>query len=163
MSIFKRDLLVKLPVLGMLALAAACGGGGDDDNAATTGGTDTTTAAAAPAVPPAAAPATAPATGNVVEVRMVTTQNGASGVFEPANITVRKGDTIRWINDGGAAHNASFPPAENAGAANLPGPGPYLTTAGQTYDVQVNMDPGTYNYQCDPHALMGMKGTITVQ
>jgi plastocyanin len=159
MSIFKRDLLVKLPVLGMLALAAACGGGGDEKAA------DATTPDAAAPAPPPTSPEAPAATGQgqVHEVRMVTTQNGASGVFEPANITVRRGDTIRWINDGGAAHNASFPPAENAGAANLPGPGPYLTTAGQTYEIQVSMDPGTYNYQCDPHALMGRTGTITVQ
>lgn len=159
MSIFKRDLLVKLPVLGMLALAAACGGGGDE-KAPETSPPD----AASPAPPPSSPEATAATgQGQVHEVRAVTTQNGASGVFEPANITVRKGDTIRWITDGAAAHNVSFPPAENAGAANLPGPGPYLTTAGQTYDIQVNMDPGTYNYQCDPHAVTGMKGTITVQ
>jgi plastocyanin len=158
MSIFKRDLLVKLPVLGMLALAAACGGG--DEKAADTSAPD----AAAPAPPPSSPEATAvTGQGQVHEVRMVTTQNGASGVFEPANITVRKGDTIRWTNDAAVAHNVEFPPAENAGAANLPPPSPYLTTPGATHEIQVNMDPGTYNYNCLPHAATGMKGTITVQ
>jgi plastocyanin len=77
---------------------------------------------------------------------------------------VKKGDTVRFITDGKTVHNASFPPAENAGKSNLPpSPGPYLTTPNQNYDVVVNMDPGTYNYQCDPHAAMGMKGTLTVQ
>ena len=159
---FKRDLFVKLPLLGMLAFAAACGGGDkggeQGGDAAPAGGTATTEA------PSTTTPPSAPAaTGQVHEVRMVTTQNGASGVFEPAALTVKKGDTVRFINDGGAAHNASFPAAENAGAANLPPAGPYLTTAGQTYDVVINMDAGTYNYQCDPHAATGMKGTITVQ
>lgn len=157
MSIFKRDLLVKLPVLGMLALAAACGGGGDEKAA-------DTSAPDAPAPPPSSPEATAgTGQGQVHEVRMVTTQNGASGVFEPANITVKKGDTVRWTNDANVAHNVSFPPAENAGAANLPPDSPYLTTPGQTHEIQINMDPGTYNYNCIPHAATGMKGTITVQ
>ena len=152
----------KLPLVGLVALLAACGGGGDDDRPATTD-TDTSTAAAAPATAPAAAPAPAAAQGNVVEVRMVTSANGASGTFEPANVTVKKGDTVRFITDGKTVHNASFPPAENVGKSNLPGPGPFLTTPNQTYDLVVTMDPGTYNYQCDPHAAMGMKGTLTVQ
>ena len=154
----------KLSLLGVAALLAACGGGDDGGNA----GQTTDNGAAAPA---AEAPATAPVTpaapaaaqGNVVEVRMVTSADGASGTFEPANVTVKKGDTVRFISDGKAAHNVSFPPAENTGKSNLPAAGPYVTTAGATYDVPVNMDAGTYNFQCDPHATMGMKGVLTVQ
>jgi plastocyanin len=151
----------KLPLLGLVGLLAACGGG--DEKAATTD-TDTTTAAAAPAAPAVApAPAPAAAQGNVVEVRMVTTPDGASGRFEPANVTVKKGDTVRFITDGKTVHNASFPPADNPGKSNLPPPGPFLTTPNQNYDLVVTMDAGTYNYQCDPHAAMGMKGVLTVQ
>jgi plastocyanin len=156
----------KLPLLGLVALLAACGGGGDNQTAGTTTTTDTTPAAAAPAVAPAAtpAPAAAPATGNVVEVHMVTSANGASGTFEPANVTVKKGDTLRFITDGKTVHNVSFPPADNPGKTNLPpSPGTYLTTPNQSFDVVVNMDPGTYNFVCDPHATMGMRGTLTVQ
>jgi plastocyanin len=162
MSSFKRNFLA-LPVLGMLAFASACGGGDEGGQAggeAATGGTE----AAAPAPAPASGGGTAPAAqGTVHEVKMVTTQNGASGVFEPANLTVKKGDTVRWTTDGLAPHNVSFPAADNAGAANLPAAGTYLTTAGQTYEVTVGMDAGTYTYQCDPHAPMGMKATLTVQ
>jgi len=28
--------------------------------------------------------------------------------------------------------------------------------------VTVTLEPGTYTYQCDPHAANGMKGTFTV-
>jgi plastocyanin len=153
----------KLPLLGLAALLAACGGGGDQK--AATPDTDTTPAAAAPAAAPAVAPAATPAAqGNVVEVHMVTSPDGASGHFEPANVTVKKGDTVRFITDGKTVHNVSFPPADNPGKSNLPpSPGTYLTTPNQNYDVVVNMDPGTYNFQCDPHMGMGMKGTLTVQ
>jgi plastocyanin len=78
-------------------------------------------------------------------------------------VTAKKGDTVRFITDGKTVHNVSFPPAENAGKTNLPAPSPFLTTPNQTYDLVVNMDPGTYHFQCDPHAAMGMKGTLTVQ
>jgi plastocyanin len=153
------QMINRLPLLGLAALLAACGGG---DQKAVTTDTDTTTAAAAPAATPAPAPA--PATGNVVEVRMVTSANLASGTFEPANVTVKKGDTVRFITDGKTVHNASFTPAENPGKSNLPpSPGPYLTTPNQNWDLVVTMDPGTYTYVCDPHAAMGMKGTLTVQ
>jgi plastocyanin len=145
----------------MLAFAAACGGG---DEPAETGGDAVATEAAAPATTPAAGAEAAPAgQGTVHEVKMVTTQNGASGVFEPANLTVKKGDVIRFTTDGMAPHNANFTPAENAGAATLPPATQYLTAAGQTADMTIDMDPGTYTYQCDPHAATGMKGTVTVQ
>jgi plastocyanin len=155
----------KLSLLGVAALLAACGGGdkGGDNAGATTDNGAAAPAAEAPATTPAAAPAAAPAAqGNVIEVHMVTSPDGASGHFEPANVQAKKGDTVRFIADGKAAHNVSFPPAENAGKSNLPGASAYLTTPNATVDVPVTMDAGTYNFQCDPHATMGMKGVLTV-
>jgi len=151
----------RLPVLGMIVLAAACGG---DKPAETTSDTPQGSSATAPATTgaPNTTATTAPAQGTVHTVRMTTTQGGATGTFEPASITVKKGDVIKFVSEGNAAHNVSFPADQNAGKANLPAPGQYLTD-GQSYDLQITMDPGTYNYQCDPHAAMGMKGTLTVQ
>jgi plastocyanin len=159
----------RLPVIGLIVLAAACGG---DKPAETTTDTPLESADATPQGSSATAAVTtdapntsattAPAQGTVHTVRMTTTQGGATGTFEPASITVKKGDVIRFVSEGNAAHNVSFPADQNAGKPNLPAPGQYLTD-GQSYDLQITMDPGTYNYQCDPHAAMGMKGTITVQ
>lgn len=157
-----RDTLIKLPVLGMLAFAAACGGGDQAATDAAVPATDGAVAVVTPATD-ASVPAAPAGQGQVHEVKMVTTQGGASGVFEPAEITVKKGDIIRFINDGGAPHNAAFPAAENPSGAVLPPATPYLTQAGQTSDMQITMDPGSYTYQCDPHAMMGMKGKINVQ
>jgi plastocyanin len=166
-----RDLM-KLPAVALLALAAACGGGSQDsaDTAATSGdaaaasnvdATSTQSPAAAEATPPAPA-----AGGNVVEIKMVTTQGGASGTFEPANVTVKQGDVIRWVMaDGSAAHNVSFSMAQgNPSGFSAPADSPYLSASGQTFEVKVdNWAAGTYNYVCVPHQGMGMKGTITVQ
>lgn len=164
----------KLPILGLLALAAACGGGDNTETADTTttdapaaSGTPTvtTTTPAAPAAPTAGAPVTPDAGGQVHEVKMVTTQGGASGVFEPATITVKKGDVIRWtMADGSAVHNVSFTQAQgNPAGFTPPADSPMYTQAGQSYEVKVDWAPGTYSYVCVPHSMMGMTGSVTVQ
>ncbi|HEY0019688.1 MAG TPA: plastocyanin/azurin family copper-binding protein [Longimicrobium sp.] len=163
----------KLPILGLLALAAACGGGDETEQAATTtentaaSGTPTvtTTPSATPAAPAAGAPVTPDAGGQVHEVRMVTTQGGASGEFQPKTLTVKKGDVIKWVMaDGQAVHNVSFTMAQgNPGGFTPPADSPMYTQAGQSFELKVDMAPGTYNYVCVPHSMMGMTGSITVQ
>ena len=158
MTIFKRG----LALAGMVAFAAACGGGdagNTDTSAPATPATEPAVTETAPATTPAAAPATS---GTVHEVVANTTQNGASGVFEPATLTVKQGDVIRWTGKGAAVHNISFPASENPGKSGLPADSPFLAD-GQTYELQVTMAPGTYKYICTPHAALGMVGTITVE
>lgn len=139
-------------LLGAVAgTLAACGS--QDASAAAAEGVAVGVAASAPAA--AAAPE-----GRVVEVRMVT--NGAENYFEPADFTVRRGDVVRFVLDSGL-HNVSFPAAQNPGVANLPGPSPFLQRAGETYELTVDLAPGSYTYQCDPHIMMGMVGTMTVE
>jgi len=155
MTIFKRG----MALASLVVFAAACSGGQPQEDNAEPVTTESPAATTTPAETPAPA-----GTGTVHEVRMVTTQNGASGAFEPANLTVKKGDIIRFVNvSAGTAHNADFNLPENAGKAGLPAATQFLTGAGQSEDVTVNMDPGTYPYHCTPHAAMGMTGTVTVQ
>lgn len=156
MTIFTRS----AALASLVVFAAACGGGQAENTEPAT--TETPAATTAPAE---SATATAPATtGTVHEVRMVTTQNGASGQFEPATLTVKKGDVIHFVNvSAGTAHNADFNTPENTGKAGLPAATQFLTAEGQSEDVTVTMDPGTYTFHCTPHAAMGMKGTLTVQ
>jgi len=139
MSITSRFLAI-----AALAFAAGCGARGD----------------AAPVTDEARAPSAAPASGNVVEVRMITDDVG--NYFEPAEITARPGDMIRFVLASGV-HNVSFPSDQNANAAGLPEPGPFLQMVGQTHDVTVGMGPGEYRFQCDPHAVLGMVGKLTVR
>jgi plastocyanin len=164
--------LSKLPLVGLLALAAACGGGGETEQAATTEQapaasatpTVTTTGTPAPTTPVGGQSVTPDAGGQVHEVRMVTTQNGASGEFQPKTINVKKGDVIRWVMaDGQVPHNVSFTMAQNQPAGfTAPADSPFLTTAGQTFEVKVDWNPGTYNYVCQPHMATGMVGSVTV-
>jgi plastocyanin len=156
MATFTRD-LAKLPLVGLLAFAAACGGDKKTDQSAAPAGNNEATPAATtiPAAPAAAA-------GKTIEVKMVTINGGASGKFEPAEITAKQGDVLHFVTDGVTQHNVDFIATDNPAGAQLPPPSPYLA-AGQTHDVPITMAPGTYHFQCDPHAPMGMKGTLTVQ
>jgi plastocyanin len=149
----------KTAAVALFVFAAACGG---DQPGAEPGAGDM------PAVGPAdGAPAAGPdgaLAGNVIEVRMVTTQGGASGAFEPAEINASQGDVIRFVQaDGVAAHNVQFPAQRNPAGAQLPPPSRYTTQAGETIEIPVTMEPGSYAFECLPHATTGMVGTLNVQ
>ena len=108
---------------------------------------------------PPPAPKAAPRPGNVVEVLMV---SGRGELFDPGHVTVKRGDILRFKLEMGV-HNASWPAAENPAGVKLPDATPYLQVPGQTYDVLIDMPPGEYTYHCDPHAVLGMIGKLTVE
>lgn len=131
-----------------LALAGAGGCGRAESAPAPEGG--------GPPASPAAS--SAPPTGRVIEVRMVTEDRGSH--FEPAAIEARAGDVLRFVLVSGV-HNASFT-APGAAAAALPAT-ELLQLPGQTADVPLTFGAGTFGFQCDPHAALGMVGTVTVK
>ena len=167
-----------------IALAAsavvlgACAGG--DKNAG-----DTTAVAVDTAAPAAAAPATttpAPAggaataaaiTGTTHEVKMIGDATGYK--FDPANITVKAGDGIKFTVVNGGPHNVAFDPAtipadvQGQLDANISEKMAQLssalkTNAGESVTVSfANIKPGSYPFHCTPHLALNMKGTITVQ
>lgn len=138
-----------LAVLGLAVSLSACG----SQEATAAPGDEAAAVGAAPAA--AAAP-----TGNVVEVKMVT--DGAGNYFEPKDVTVSRGDVVRFVLVSGV-HNVSFPSSSNSGLQSLPAASPYLQLPGQTHDLAVEVPAGVYTFQCDPHAALGMVGTLTVQ
>jgi plastocyanin len=95
--------------------------------------------------------------------------------FDPVNITIKRGDGIRWTLVNGPPHNVAFwPDSIPAGASSvLQGnmadqmatlAGPMMLNPNQTYTISFTGVPaGTYHYYCVPHLALGMKGIITVQ
>ena len=79
--------------------------------------------------------------------------------FEPAEITVKPGDVIRWEQTVVTPHNVEFREGPFAGTMSE-----FLMTPGQTYEFTIapGTAPGSFKYLCTPHELMGMVGTITV-
>jgi plastocyanin len=167
--------------LGMLVVSSAivlgaCSGGGEKAADTGTAAAKPDTAAAPAPAPAAAAPtgAMAPITGQTHEVKMVGDDKGYR--FEPADITVKAGDGIKFTMVSGGPHNVAFDPAtvpadvKSQLSANM-GPnqmgelsGPLLSNANESYTISfANVKPGQYPYHCTPHLAMGMKGTITVQ
>jgi plastocyanin len=156
----------------------ACGGGDTKaTDSAAAPAADTTAAAPAPA-PGAATTASgtatpAPITGKTVEVKMML--DGSTYKFDPANVTIAKGDGIKYVLVSGGPHNVAFDPAGiPAGAtaqlnANMSDTAAELTSnmkmnPGESITVSfANVPSGAYNYHCTPHLAMGMKGVVTVQ
>lgn len=154
---------------------AACGGASEDSTQSTAGTTPAATAdTGAAAAPAAGTVAMAPATGQTHEIKMIGDDKGYR--FEPANLTIKAGDAIKFTFVSGGPHNVAF--EGTALAANVKAqldanmgdqrmselmsnmymqPGEGLTVS------FANIPAGQYPYNCTPHLAMNMKGVITVQ
>jgi plastocyanin len=130
-------------------------------------------AALALAIAPFAVRASADTPPTTHEVKMVMV--GTAARFEPATLTIKAGDRVRFINSSGGPHNVSFDPArvpddaERALSAGMPAQiqalwGPLVTAANGVYTISfAGVKPGRYEFFCMPHMAMGMKGVLTVQ
>jgi plastocyanin len=157
-----------------LAVATIVGcGGGEKPKADSTAAAPPAAAPAAPAPAAGAAGAAQPITGKTWDVKMYADEKGSR--FDPVNITIKRGDGIRWTLVNGPPHNVAFwndsipSGGPNVLQANMPSPmaalsGTMMTSPNETYTVSfAGVPAGTYHYYCVPHLALGMKGTITVQ
>ena len=165
-----------------LAVSAVVLGGcaGADKNAGdTTAVAIDTSAAAAPAATTPSTPAPggavtmAPITGTTHQVNMVGDAKGYR--FEPANITLKAGDGIKFNMVSGGPHNVAFDPAtipvdvQPQLDANISEKMGQLSSAmkmnaGESITVSfANIKPGKNPFNCTPHLALGMKGEVTVQ
>jgi len=135
----------------------------------TSGGTTTTGGGAT-----SAAVAMAPITGTTKTVNMVGDAKGYR--FEPANITVKQGDGIKFVVLSGGPHNVAFDPATipadvkpqldaNMGTDKMGELSSNMkTNNGESVTISfAKIKPGQYPYHCVPHLALNMKGVITVQ
>jgi plastocyanin len=77
--------------------------------------------------------------------------------FEPANVTIRAGGSVRWVNTGGIAHSVEF--VDNSDPSK-PLSGVVLQPNGEY--TRVFDTPGTYSYLCRFHIHTGMVGKVVV-
>lgn len=91
-----------------------------------------------------------------------------SMTFEPANVTIRAGQAVKWENQSYVVHTATAVPdkAKNPRDVHLPhNATPFDSGAmqsGATFTHTFNV-PGRYKYFCIPHELIGMIGEVLVQ
>ena len=167
-----------LAVLAGVAGLVACAGGDEraDDTAAVAVDTSTIVGAGGTTSPgtPVVTGHMAPITGTTHEVKMVGDAKGYR--FEPANITVKQGDGVKWIMVSGGPHNVAFDPATippdvrpqldaNMGTDRMGELSSNMKIKpGESITISFgNIKPGQYPYHCTPHLALGMKGIITVQ
>ncbi|HUF64498.1 MAG TPA: plastocyanin/azurin family copper-binding protein [Gemmatimonadaceae bacterium] len=156
--------------IGAAVIMSACGGTGTQESGTTQ---DTVTVAMGPTTPTTGTATAAPITGTTHEVRMLGDETGYR--YEPANLTIKAGDGVRFINVNGSPHDISFDPNTIPAAgraqltANMPNQRAELTSQlfiqpNETYTISFgNVAPGNYPFICIPHLAMGMRGQITVQ
>jgi plastocyanin len=121
---------------------------------------------------PPAARAPGGGTGTVHVVNMELT-NGQY-VYSPVDLTIKVGDTVRWINVSGGPHNVAFygdkiPAGAEDALNNLmpnkmaPLQGPLMIDSMAVYDITFLGAPtGRYDYFCLPHEALGMKAVLTI-
>ena len=105
------------------------------------------------------------AQGKGVEVGM---HGDVMPVFDPVEVKIRVGDTVRWTNPGVLVHTVTFDPKQAiqaVGGVVLPAGvaafGSDDLNQDDTYSHTFTAK-GTYKYICKYHEIMGMTGTVIV-
>ncbi|GCL37387.1 plastocyanin [Sphaerospermopsis reniformis] len=89
--------------------------------------------------------------------------------FQPKALTIKRGDTIEWLNNKLAPHNVVFDatknPAKDKALAESLSHTKLLLNPGQkvTTTFPADAPSGDYLFYCTPHRGAGMAGKITVE
>ena len=90
------------------------------------------------------------------EVKMLNAGKEGMMVFEPAVLTAKKGDTVKFVATD-LAHNSS------SVEGMIPN-GAQAWVGAMSQDIEVTLtQEGVYVYQCTPHNMMAMVGVIKVE
>jgi len=105
----------------------------------------------------------------VEESRVITIEmrdDGGDLRFETDRVEVRRGDVIRFVQQGDMPHNVQFvrnnaPDGVDLGDAWV---GPYLNGKEEVYELVIDerFPDGEYEFVCTPHVGFQMQGTIVV-
>jgi plastocyanin len=99
------------------------------------------------------------ATEHVVHLSCATDDANSPCAFEPAELTVPVGTTVRWVNDDDTYHtvtsSSSLQVRRPSGRFDA-----VLDSAGDEFTYTFDQ-PGTYPYYCQPHAEF-MAGSVIV-
>lgn len=88
--------------------------------------------------------------GDLVEIHL--TQGNR---FDPSEVTISVGTTVRWVTDTNTLHTIT--PSGHSEWQRQE-----MSSAGQTFSHTFQRS-GEFDYFCEPHESVGMTGTITVQ
>tara|TARA_B100000927_G_C16409593_1_gene446751 strand:+ start:19 stop:369 length:351 start_codon:yes stop_codon:yes gene_type:complete len=97
---------------------------------------------------------TASVSAATVEVKLGT--DAGMLAFEPSTVTISAGDTVKFINNKLAPHNAVFEGHEDLSHPDL------AFAPGESWE-ETFATAGTYDYYCEPHRGAGMVGKVIVE
>jgi plastocyanin len=153
----RRGLIQTMGALTAGTALAGCTGG--DGGGATE--TETPTPTGTPTPPTTATPSSVTEVAVGPEKRLR---------FEPEEVEIGVGETIRWTFES-TGHNVTSKPGASEKCKNPEGATPFasyegsnhyeILDPGETYEHTFTV-PGEYVYVCAPHAGQGMVGSITV-
>ena len=111
----------------------------------------------------AAVPVDRPTAAKAVTIKMIDV-SATEFRFEPLEVSVAPGDTLRFVQTAPTPHNVDLREAPAGAAVADVRMGPFLIATGETYDLVLDdrFPAGTYHYVCTPHEMLGMKATFTV-
>ena len=89
-----------------------------------------------------------------VEVKLGT--DGGMLAFEPSSINISAGDTVKFVNNKLAPHNAVFDGNDDLSHPDL------AFAPGESWERTFST-AGTYDFYCEPHRGAGMVGKVVVQ
>ena len=89
-------------------------------------------------------------------VKMLNAGKEGMMVFEPAVLSIKKGDTVKFVATD-VAHNSSSVEGMIPDGAE-----PWVGAMNQDIEVTLT-EEGVYVYQCTPHNMMAMIGVIKVE
>ena len=75
--------------------------------------------------------------------------------FEPSSVNISSGDTVKFVNNKLAPHNAVFDGNDDLSHPDL------AFAPGESWERTFS-SAGTYEFYCEPHRGAGMVGTVVV-
>ena len=76
--------------------------------------------------------------------------------FEPSSVTIKAGDTVKFVNNKMAPHNAVFEGHDEYSHSDL------AFSPGESWEETFS-EAGTFDFYCEPHRGAGMVGQVIVE
>jgi plastocyanin len=102
----------------------------------------------------------------VVDIRMISDQDGSHVSFDPIGLYIEPGQLVRWVNVANVHTITAYHPSNDNHALRIPKAADpwdsgYLIEPGATFEHRFEI-PGVYDYFCKPHEAAGMVGRLVV-
>ena len=95
-------------------------------------------------------------TANAATVEVKLGTDAGMLAFEPNTLNIKAGDTVKFVNNKLAPHNAVFDGHDELSHSDL------AFSPGESWE-ETFTEAGTYDFYCEPHRGAGMVGKVIVE